>query len=180
MTVHTSGLAEGQTVYIDNTHIDVSIKAELEQANGMMQDTMDDRIHNSLLYGFYINDKTNYINSFAISGLNETLIEGWGFVFGTYGSASISEKRLTEYNLKYSTLAYANKVQVVYDLLIKNKDDTEFHSASVMSEFIIPVKVLRCEKDGKFCVVRDTLGAFSKDNNVEVMYNGKEFVRCDK
>ena len=44
--VYTKGLPEGVKVYIDNIHTDTSIVASRETMDGILQDTMDDRIHN--------------------------------------------------------------------------------------------------------------------------------------
>ena len=62
------------------------------------------------------------------------------FVCGDYGSGSISQERLTEKNLVQYGNVYANKMQVVYDILVKYADEDFYHVASVLDEFLIPVK----------------------------------------
>ena len=62
----------------------------------------------------------------------------WGHAFGSYGSLSSSYERLTELNIiKVGT--YAERLSVVYDLLIKAPGDKKYHSTSVKSEILIPV-----------------------------------------
>ena len=67
------------------------------------------------------------------------MIDGWTFVCGEYGTGSVSQKRLTENSLVQDGNVYANKMQVVYDILIKYADEEYYHVVSVLDEFLIPV-----------------------------------------
>ena len=58
--VYTKGLPEGTEVYIDNIHIDTSIKSKYAAVDGVIQDSMDDHVHSSQLIGFPISDIINY------------------------------------------------------------------------------------------------------------------------
>ena len=140
MTAEVINVPEGATVLIEHVHIDMSLKATNPQLDGLSQDNMDDSYHGTSQDGFFISDKYPYQNKFAIEGFSKDLIDGWTFVCGSYGSGSITEERLTEKNLvKYGNV-YANKMQVVYDVLVKYADEDFYHVVSVLDEFLIPVE----------------------------------------
>lgn len=77
MEVCTKNLKKGMKVYIDNVHTDTSIMAYENYLNGILQNTMDDRIHNSLMLGFPISNDVSYVGSNHIEGQNDTFIEGY-------------------------------------------------------------------------------------------------------
>jgi len=60
-------LPEGYKVWIDNVHIDTFVEATNPYFNGILQDTMDDRVHTSLIMGFPIDNDTYYSSSNLIS-----------------------------------------------------------------------------------------------------------------
>lgn len=136
LAVCTKGLSNDTEVYIDNIHIDTSIKSDYACMDGILQDTMDDHIHNSLMLGFPISDTTYYYGVDAIEGCNDTFIKGTFFGYSGYSSGDVEEKRYTESD--YETLGvYANKFQIVFDLLIKNPNDKDYHNVSVSTDFIV-------------------------------------------
>ena len=140
MTAEVINVPEGATVLIEHVHIDMSLKSTDPQLDGLSQDNMDDSYHGVSQDGFFISDKYQYQNKFAVEGFSKDLIDGWTFVCGSYGSGSITEERLTEKNLvKYGNV-YANKMQVVYDVLVKYADEDFYHVVSVLDEFLIPVE----------------------------------------
>ena len=140
MTAEVINVPEGATVLIEHVHIDMSLKSTDPQLDGLSQDNMDDSYHGISQDGFFISDKYQYQNKFAVEGFSKDLIDGWTFVCGSNGSGSITEERLTEKNLvKYGNV-YANKMQVVYDVLVKYADEDFYHVVSVLDEFLIPVE----------------------------------------
>lgn len=140
MTAKVTNVPEGATVLIEHVHIDMSLKSTDPQLDGLTQDSMDDSYHGTSQDGFLVNQNYQYQNKFAIEGFSKDLIDGWMFVCGSYGSASISQQRLTERNLvKYGNV-YANKMQVVYDVLIKYPGEEFYHVVSILDEFLIPVE----------------------------------------
>ena len=140
MTAEVINVPEGATVLIEHVHIDMSLKSTDPQLDGLSQDNMDDSYHGISQDGFFISDKYQYQNKFAVEGFSKDLIDGWTFVCGSYGSGSITEERLTEKNLvKYGNV-YANKMQVVYDVLVKYADEDFYHVVSVLDEFLTPVE----------------------------------------
>lgn len=140
MTAKVTNVPKGATVLIEHVHIDMSLKSTNPQLDGLSQDYMDDSYHGTSQDGFFISDKYQYQNKFAVEGFSKDLIDGWTFVCGSYGEGSITKKRLTEQNLVQDGNVYANKMQVVYDILVKYADEDFYHVVSVLDEFLIPVK----------------------------------------
>lgn len=140
MTAEVTSVPEGATVLIEHVHIDMSLKSTNPQLDGLSQDSMDDSYHGTSQDGFFISDKYQYQNKFAVEGFSKDLIDGWMFACGSYGSGSIAQKRLTERNLVQYGNVYANKMQVVYDVLVKYANDDFYHVVSVLDEFLIPVE----------------------------------------
>ncbi len=140
MTAEVTSVPEGATVLIEHVHIDMSLKSTNPQLDGLSQDYMDDSYHGTSQDGFFISDKYQYQNKFAVEGFSKDLIDGWMFVCGSYGSSSITQERLTEKNLVQYGKVYANKMQVVYDVLVKYADEDFYHVVSVLDEFLIPVE----------------------------------------
>ena len=139
MTAKVTNVPEGTTILIEHVHIDMSLKSTNPQLDGLSQDSMDDSYHGTSQDGFWINEKYPYQNKFAIEGFSKDLIDGWTFVCGSYGFGSISQERLTEKNLTTYGKVYANKMQVVYDILIKYPKEDFYHVVSVLDEFLIPI-----------------------------------------
>lgn len=134
--VYTEGLNDDTEVYIDNIHIDTSIKSKYVAFDGIIQDTMDDHVHNAQMYGFPINNNTYYYGVNAIEGCNEQFIEGYVYGYQTYEQGSISSRRVTEGMLDDYEV-YANKFSIVYDLLIKKPNEKEFSNVSVNTDFLV-------------------------------------------
>jgi hypothetical protein len=142
MTARISDISErgkGVEVLIEHVHIDIAIKSKYALMDGWPQDSMDDSMHTGNQPGFWINEKYPYENTFAIEGFSENLLSGWGIFTSDLGYAQLKDKRLTEENLVDSGGVYGNKVQVIYDLLVKYPDEPYYHTRSVVDEFLIPV-----------------------------------------
>lgn len=140
MTAKLANVPEGATVLIEHVHIDMSLKSTDPQLDGLSQDYMDDSFHGTSQDGFLVSNNYQYQNKFAIEGFSKDLIDGWMFVCGSYGSGSVTQERLTEKNLVQYGKVYANKMQVVYDVLIKYEGEDFYHVVSVLDEFLIPVE----------------------------------------
>lgn len=140
MTAEVKNVPAGATVLIEHVHIDMALKSTNPQLDGLSQDYMDDSFHGTSQDGFLVNDKYQYQNKFAIEGFSKDLIDGWSFACGSYGSGYISQERLTEKNLVQYGNVYANKMQVVYDVLVKYQGEQHYHVVSVLDEFLIPVE----------------------------------------
>lgn len=142
MTVEAQNIPEGTEVIIEHMHVTVSLKAEYAQVDGMKQAEMDDTFHGYGQDGFVITNEYPYINIFAIDGYSETLLSGWGYYTSSTGSCTVDEIRLTENNLLKYHKVYGNKIQVVYDVMIKNAGESYFHTVPMKDEFLITVKQL--------------------------------------
>ncbi|MBR4693673.1 MAG: hypothetical protein IKP07_02570 [Bacilli bacterium] len=121
MDVCTDGLPEGKYVYIDNVHIDTTIRSVYPSVDGITQDTMDDRIHNSQMIGFPIADDNSYSSVNCIEGQNQTFMQGSFHGFNGYSSGTISERRYIESDYLKAGV-YANKINSVIDLIIMDHD----------------------------------------------------------
>lgn len=158
----TVGLPEGTEVFIDNVHIDTVIKSLYAAYDAIPIDTMDDRTHSSLVFGFPISDSMPYNGIFAIGGYSDTLIEGYtsGYSSGKagYSTGYIKESRVTEGVLRNSAV-YANMFQIVWDLWIQKPGNNYPYMTSVETEFLIPTQF--------------------KQGDYILLYNGKTFDAVD-
>ena len=135
MEIKTSGVTN-EKVYIDNIHTDTTICSYYSSVNGILQDSMDDRIHNSLMEGFSISDSNSYVGINHIEGQNETFIKGSVYGFSTYISGTVDEERFLESDYLEQGV-YANKISSVIDLIIDKGDEKTF--VSVPSEVLVSV-----------------------------------------
>ena len=118
MDICTEGLDPNTHVFIDNVHIDTTIRSYYPSVDGVTQDTMDDRIHNAQMIGFPISDTNTYSNINCIEGQNQTFITGSYHGFNGYSGGSISQKRYVESNYLKAGV-FANKISSVIDLIIQ-------------------------------------------------------------
>ena len=93
--------------------------------NGITQDSMDDRIHNSLMYGFPISDTVSFYAVNEIEGQNDTFIHGSSLGFSGYSSGYVDEERYVETDYLEGGV-YANKISSAYGLLIQNGDNEPY------------------------------------------------------
>lgn len=140
MKAYPKNLSEGKTIFVEHVHIDINLQSNVQFFDGWPQDSMDDKLHTGDQIGFWVNETYPYENIFAIEGFSQTLIDGWGFAVLGYGAVDIDEERLSEYTLREQGKVYGNKVQVVYDVLIKDDSESFYHTRSIVDEFIIEVK----------------------------------------
>ena len=136
-----ANVPEGTTILIEHVHVDMSIKSTAPQLDSMLQDSMDDSYHGSSQDGFYIDSKYKYNTKFAVEGFSSSLINGWDFATSSASSdGTIYNKKLTEKSLISDGKVYANKMTVIFDILVKNKGEDYFHTLSFVDEFLIPLK----------------------------------------
>lgn len=136
MSIKTMDLPDNLEVYIDNIHTDTSIVSTKAALDGILQDNMDDRIHNSLMLGFPISDNNEYYSCNSIEGMNHTFIEGFVLGINGYSTGSIEEKRFTEEDFLKRGV-WANRIDSVIDLIIRDKNTGEFSTVSVDSTLIV-------------------------------------------
>lgn len=123
--VYTEGLNDDIKVYIDNVHTDVSTISDYTTMNGILQDTMDDRIHNSLMLGFPISDEIDFQAINQIEGQNDTFISGSISGFNGYTSGSVEQQRFEEADyLEHGV--YGSLISSSYGLLIQKGDNTPY------------------------------------------------------
>ena len=143
--IRTDGLPEGVEVYIDNIHTDTSICSYYPQIDGILQDTMDDRIHNSRMIGFSISDSNSYIGNNQIEGQNETFIQGFVHGYNGFVSGTMEEKRFLESDYLEKGVN-ANKISSIIDLIVIKQNETSF--VSISSDVKVSVwPYIRMQKD---------------------------------
>lgn len=135
---HTIGLPDGYKAWIDNVHIDTYIEAHSPYFNGILQDTMDDRTHSPLMMGFPIGNDTYYSSSNLISGQDQDFIQGTFYAYKGTGSGDIEQKRYVDSDY-LSKGVYANKICLVYGLLIQGPNDPEPYGVDVTDEVYVYV-----------------------------------------
>lgn len=127
MSVRTINLDPETKVYIDNIHTDTTIRSIYPSIDGIVQDSMDDRIHNSLMKGFPISDTVDYNGVNVIEGQNDSFITGsfYGFYGNSYGTSNgtVEQQRYVESDyLKRGVTG--NEIRSVIDLIIDKSDGT--------------------------------------------------------
>lgn len=147
MEIRTDGCPEGVEVYIDNIHTDTTICSYYPQVDGITQDTMDDRVHNSLMLGFPIADDNSYIGTNKIEGQNETFIQGFVHGYSGYTSGSVTEKRFLESDYLDKGVN-ANKIGSVIDLIIINGDVVTCTSVNSEVQVSVWPYIMRQNSDG--------------------------------
>ena len=132
---YTQGLDSDTKVYIDNIHTDVSTVSDYTMMNGILQDSMDDRIHNSLMLGFPISDDVSHIGINQIEGQNDTFVSGSVYAFNGYAGGSYSERRFEECDYLGAGV-YGSLISSSYGLLIQ-KGDNEPYGVDVDSTIVV-------------------------------------------
>ena len=136
LSIKTLGLPENLEVYIDNVHTDTSVVSTKAMLDGILQDSMDDRIHNSLMMGFPISDTIEYYSCNSIEGMNQTFIEGFIYGCNGYSTGSVTERRFTEEDFLERGV-WANRIDSVIDLIIRDKNTNEINTVSVDSTLLV-------------------------------------------
>lgn len=140
LSAKAENVPSGTTIFIEHVHADVSLQSTKPQVDGLTQDSFDDSYHGNHQEGFYIDEKYGYESKFAIEGFSQDLINGWSFVTSSVGDDGISRyDKLTENNLINGGKVYANKLSVIYDVLIRNEGEEYYHTKSFVDEFLIPI-----------------------------------------
>lgn len=138
MSIYTEGLDSNKEVYIDNIHMDTSIVSTKAKFNGIKQDTLDDRIHNSLMIGFPISDTNVYFGINEIEGQNNEFIEGFTYGYNGYSAGSISTQRHTESDFLEQGV-WANKIDGAIGLLIKDKTTGDIRGVDVQTDLMVTI-----------------------------------------
>lgn len=98
------------------------------------------------MLGFPISNDIYYYGVNAIEGCNQEFIQGVTYGLNGYYSGSMTSERYTENDYINEYGVYGNKIQIVYDLLIKKKDEKDFSNVSVSTDFVVEVSNLENEK----------------------------------
>ena len=149
IAIRTKNLPDNLEVYIDNIHMDTSIVSTKAGYNGIVQDTMDDRIHNSLMIGFPISDKEYYYGINTIEGENQEFIKGYVYGNKYYTTGTVEEKRRLESDYLEDGV-YANRIDSVIDLIIVDKETGKpLRQKSVDSKLLVEINnIVSFEENG--------------------------------
>ncbi len=153
MKIYTKGLDDTKKVYIDNIHMDTFIISSNAYFNGIKQDTLDDRIHTSLLMGFPISDTNEYYGINEIEGQNDEFIHGYFYGFSGYSSGEVEEERRLESDYLEDGV-YGNKISGVIGILIEDTLTGEIRGVDVDTK-------LRVDANNKITF---------QENNTEITY----------
>jgi len=124
------------TILIEHLHADCSLEAKRPGLDGILQDTMDDKIHEGDQPGFYVSVDHPYYECFLIEGYSKWLIDGWIFYFSGYGAGGVVEERLTETNVRNRGVV-GSEISVVYDVLIKDPSTGLYYKYIIHDDFIV-------------------------------------------
>ena len=138
MEVYTVGLPSNLSVFIDNVHTDTSIISTKAVFDGIEQDTMDDRIHNSQMLGFPISDTVSYYGINEIEGENKDFITGFFYGYSSGSTGTVEQKRYLESDF-LSCGVWANRIDSVFDLIVVDNTTGEIRTMSVSSTLIVEV-----------------------------------------
>ena len=161
MEIYTEGLPTNKEVYIDNIHTDTSIVSTKAKIDGIKQDTMDDKIHNSLMYGFPISDTNSYYGINEIEGENKEFIDGYIWGYNSLNKGEISQQRLLESKFLEGGV-WANKIDSVIDLIIIDNNTNEMRTVSVPS-------ILLVEANNKIRMSDGTTYEYDREGNSKVL-----------
>ena len=128
VSAEVKNVSKGTTILINNIYINMTLKSTEDKIDEtVIQYCKNDSYVGKQQDGFLINETYNYQKTFLINALNEDFIDNYTSRYGTLSEEYIVDK------------FYANKIQIRYDLLIKNEGEELYHSVSVSEEFTIPV-----------------------------------------
>lgn len=136
MSILTEGLPSNKRVYIDTIHMDTSLVSTKAYLDGILQDTLDDHIHNSLMLGFPISDTSNYFGINVIEGQNSEFISGYTYGYQGFSSGSVAQERRLESDFLEKGV-WANKISGAVGLLIENIETGEIRGVDVDTTLII-------------------------------------------
>lgn len=157
---HTVGLPEGYRVWIDNVHIDTFVESTNPYFNGILQDSMDDRVHSALIMGFPIGNDTYYGSSNLISGQDKDFIQGTFWAYEGTGSGEIKQQRYVDADYLKKGV-YSNKIGLVYGLLIQGPNDAEPYGVDVTDE----IHVLVYNRIEKYDETKGVINVYEFDSN---------------
>ena len=147
MEIYTQGLAPNLSVYIDNIHTDTSIISTKAQFDGIKQDSMDDRVHNTQMMGFPISDTIPYYGINEIEGENQDFIQGYFYGCSSSESGQINQKRYLESDFLEDGV-WGNRIDSIIDLIVVDNTTGEIRTMSVSSTIIVEANNTITYSDG--------------------------------
>jgi hypothetical protein len=124
---------DNMDIWVEHMHADVFLESTNSYFDGIIQDTMDDKIHSGSAVGFYVNETINYAETFSIEGYSEYLTRYWSY----YYSITESKSRLSESELREKGI-YGCSFRIIYDIVFRyHGDDPERLSKVIIEDNIL-------------------------------------------
>lgn len=120
-------------LWVEHMHADCFLEGTLDTWDGILQDTMDDKIHGTGAIGFYINENQSYSETFSVEGFSQFLTQYWSYYY-SYASTQV---RMTETRLLDKGV-YGVSFRIIYDVCYRYKND----SAEYISKFIVENNII--------------------------------------
>lgn len=176
LTINTVGLPKDTKVWIDNIHIDTSIVGTQKKMDGIKQDEMDDRTHNSKMMGFPISNEIKLYSVNNIEGQNEDFVHGTFLGLSGYGSEGDIEQERYEESDYLEKGVYANKITSIFGLLVQGPNEIEPHGADTWDDINVRVYDTITVQVGNDIEYRK----YAEDGSYKVVEKGKGKTKSKK
>lgn len=142
MQAWTEGAPEDWDVIVEHVHVDLFIGHKSGDKPSILQDSMDDKYHGVKQDGFKISDSIKYDNIFGVIGATEELHRA--IAATTDRNLKLKDLREIDFDIEGYT---HNKMQVVYDVVVKKPDNDYYETIAVYDEIVIPTARFLRESD---------------------------------
>jgi len=132
MAVYVVEQPDNSSLFIEHMHADCFIESSWYYFDGILQDSMDDKIHGTIDQpGFYMTKDYPYYECFSIEGTSPTFVESLSVAWGYYCAAVIMSDsetfKYSEEDLRDQYAVYGSTLYIVYDVGIMYDNETYFH-----------------------------------------------------
>lgn len=118
-------------VFIEHMHVDCYIESTIYYFDGILQDTMDDKIHGGTQIGFLVTPEYPYYETFGIEGTSPTFVDSLYTAYGFYNYAiAVGEQDTFKYSedqLRDTYGVYGNTLYFVFDVCVKLGNEDDYH-----------------------------------------------------
>jgi len=118
-------------VFIEHMHVDCFIESSKYHFDGLLQDSMDDKMHTGTQVGFYISADYSYYETFSIEGTSPTFVDSlyiaYGFSGVAVGVGGSDTFKYSEDILINKYGVYGNTLYFVFDVCVKLGNEDYYH-----------------------------------------------------
>ncbi len=127
-------------VLVEHVHADAFIMSRYSGWDGIITDSMDDKIHSSLQPGFWITSTYKYEEIFSVEGYSQELYTSWTIFYNDFiAKTNTKPEPMTEENLIKIGGTQGQKFQVVWNLAIRCNNETLYHTKAIVDHFTVPI-----------------------------------------